>query len=312
MRAVIIIFVLITLTTQINSQEAGSIHIHCKPGVDIYVDTLKVGESNERDNGFIIYDLPMKKYWVILSDSASSFFDDKFLIDMDYYRIDLYSVKFNNQENLDEIREKRYSDPSIYFPVDYYPIIRIDNKPPYPHKYKNKNRHDTLTVKALINEMGYIENMIFEKSTGIKELDSIGLIAASSYVFKPAYSQYKPVSFWTVTNVIFDTLRFLEANEVSPQAEYLAFVDFPRLAYQAGMHGVITVDVLVSSDGSRIEYRMYNEGIITQSMEDITREAWVLNKYKAGTNDGKPANNWFRYQVHFINDWREFPRINKY
>jgi protein TonB len=89
--------------------------------------------------------------------------------------------------------------------------------------------------------------------------------------------------------------------EIQPEMIFEAKPEYPRLAKQAGITGLIWVKVLVGKDGTVKKAAVYKSSG-TQSLDDAAVEAAYKNKFKPGIQNGQPVNCWATYRVQFSLD----------
>ena len=86
--------------------------------------------------------------------------------------------------------------------------------------------------------------------------------------------------------------------EVYPEMIYQSRPDYPRLAKQAGITGVVWVQALVSREGKVIDARV-GKSSGTASLDDAAVEAAYNNSFKPGIQNGRPVACWVSYKVDF-------------
>lgn len=86
--------------------------------------------------------------------------------------------------------------------------------------------------------------------------------------------------------------------EIMPEMIYQKSPDYPRLAKQAGITGVVWVKALVGRDGS-VRKAMVGKSSGTASLDEAAVNAAKFNKFKPGIQNGRPVNVWVTYKVNF-------------
>lgn len=303
MRAGLILFLIIIFHMPvIYAEDTGTILISCSSGVDIYVDGNLFVQITDKQDGLVLDKLKLKSYRIGLNKNREQ---EDFGFTLGTDTVFICSKKFNLPENIQKYEIQRRSNPNTYFPIDKYPLKRITYNPPYPSTICNLGRHDTLFVQSLVNDEGYVENVLIEKSTGVDELDSIAIKAAYSFVFKPAHHRRKPVYGWVKSQVVFDNTLSLEAGEIYPQVVKFTYVKYPRVAQQAGWDGMVIGKVLIDIDGK--VSRCYAKKIsVLDNMVDAVNDICDQNLFNPGSINGSFTPIWFTYYVHFIHDYYYF------
>lgn len=86
--------------------------------------------------------------------------------------------------------------------------------------------------------------------------------------------------------------------EIMPEMIHQTQPDYPRLAKQAGITGVVWVKALVGKDGSVLK-AMVGKSSGTESLDEAAVEAAYNNTFKPGIQNGRPVNVWVTYKVNF-------------
>ncbi len=86
--------------------------------------------------------------------------------------------------------------------------------------------------------------------------------------------------------------------EVYPEMIYQETPEFPRLAKQAGMTGLVWVKALVDKDGNVRDAQVAKTSG-TQSLDEAAVKASFKNKFKPGIQNGRPVACWVTYKVEF-------------
>ena len=87
--------------------------------------------------------------------------------------------------------------------------------------------------------------------------------------------------------------------EIQPEMIFQAPLDYPRLAKQAGMEGVVWVKALVGKDGE-VKKAMVGKSSGSQAGFDEAAVAQAYNcKYKPAIQNGRPVAIWVTYKVEF-------------
>lgn len=90
--------------------------------------------------------------------------------------------------------------------------------------------------------------------------------------------------------------------EVQPEMIYQQAPEFPRIAKQAGMTGLVWVKALVDKEGN-VRQAMVLKSSGTQAFDDAAVAAAYKNKFKPGIQNGRPVAVWVSYKVEFkLND----------
>ena len=88
------------------------------------------------------------------------------------------------------------------------------------------------------------------------------------------------------------------AVEIYPEMIYQHEPEYPRLARQAGITGVVWVQALVDKEGNVRDARV-GKSSGTQSLDEAAVEAAYNNKFKPGIQNGRPVAIWVTYKVEF-------------
>ncbi len=86
--------------------------------------------------------------------------------------------------------------------------------------------------------------------------------------------------------------------EELPQMIYQNKPEYPRLARQAGITGVVWVKALVDKEGN-VRRSMVAKSSGTAALDEAAVEAAYKNKFRPGIQNGRPVNCWVSYKVSF-------------
>ncbi len=86
--------------------------------------------------------------------------------------------------------------------------------------------------------------------------------------------------------------------EIQPEMVYYETPEYPRLAKQAGITGVVWVKALVDKEGN-VRDAMVAKTSGTASLDEAAVAAAKKNKFKPGIQNGRPVNVWVSYKVVF-------------
>ncbi len=86
--------------------------------------------------------------------------------------------------------------------------------------------------------------------------------------------------------------------ETMPEMIHYITPEYPRLAKQAGIEGVVWVKALVSKNGDVIRAQV-GKSSGTASLDDAAVDAAKGNKFKPGIQNGRPIPVWVTYKVDF-------------
>lgn len=86
--------------------------------------------------------------------------------------------------------------------------------------------------------------------------------------------------------------------EVVPEMIYDEKPEYPRLAKQAGIEGLVWVKALVRTDGTVSKAAVYKSSG-TAALDEAAVNAAYKNRYKPGIQNGRPVNVWVTYKVEF-------------
>ena len=86
--------------------------------------------------------------------------------------------------------------------------------------------------------------------------------------------------------------------EVYPEMIYYAEPDYPRLAYQVGIEGVVWVQALVDKYGAVREARV-GKSSGTVALDEAAVKAARFCRWKPGIQNGRPVAVWVSYRVEF-------------
>jgi len=89
--------------------------------------------------------------------------------------------------------------------------------------------------------------------------------------------------------------------EIMPEMIYQHTPEYPRLAKQAGITGVVWVKALVDKEGN-VRRSMVGKSSGTQALDEAAVAAAKHNKFKPGIQNGRPVNVWVTYKVTFTLD----------
>ncbi len=89
--------------------------------------------------------------------------------------------------------------------------------------------------------------------------------------------------------------------EIYPEMIYQAPLEYPRLAKQAGITGVVWVQALVDKDGNVRDARI-GKSSGTVSLDEAALKQAKDCKFKPGIQNGRPVNCWVTYKVDFVLD----------
>ena len=86
--------------------------------------------------------------------------------------------------------------------------------------------------------------------------------------------------------------------EIYPEMIYEEQPEYPRLARQAGLEGVVWVKALVDREG-KVREAMVAKSSGTASLDDAAVKAAHKNRFKPGIQNGRPVAVWVTYKVEF-------------
>ncbi len=89
--------------------------------------------------------------------------------------------------------------------------------------------------------------------------------------------------------------------EIMPEMIYQHTPEYPRLAKQAGITGVVWVKALVDKEGN-VRKAMVGKSSGTQALDESAVNAAEHNRFKPGIQNGRPVNVWVTYKVTFTLD----------
>jgi len=91
--------------------------------------------------------------------------------------------------------------------------------------------------------------------------------------------------------------EFVPVEEL-PQMIYQEKPEYPRLARQAGITGIVWVKALVDKEGN-VRRAQVGKSSGTASLDEAAVEAAYKNKFRPGIQNGRPVNCWVTYKVNF-------------
>lgn len=86
--------------------------------------------------------------------------------------------------------------------------------------------------------------------------------------------------------------------EIYPEMIYQEQPEYPRLAKQAGITGVVWVKALVDKEGN-VRDAILGKSSGTASLDEAAVKAAFKNKFKPGVQNGHPVAVWVTYKVEF-------------
>ncbi len=88
------------------------------------------------------------------------------------------------------------------------------------------------------------------------------------------------------------------ALEIYPEMIFEQLPEYPRLARQAGLEGILWVEVLIDEEGNVIDAIVgKSSGVI--SLDNAAVKAAYKNKFQPGIQNGRPIKVWVTYKVDF-------------
>ncbi len=87
--------------------------------------------------------------------------------------------------------------------------------------------------------------------------------------------------------------------ERPPELVYKHKPEYPRFAKNAGLEGSVWISVLVETDGSVADARVYKSSTYA-SLDQSALEAAYKNKFRPAIQNGKAVKVWAAYQVQFV------------
>ncbi len=91
--------------------------------------------------------------------------------------------------------------------------------------------------------------------------------------------------------------EFVPVEQIAQMIDYRQ-PEYPRLANQAGIEGLVWVKALVSNRGDVLDAVVYKSSG-TDSLDDAAVAAAKYNKFKPAIQNGRPVAMWVTYQVKF-------------
>lgn len=89
------------------------------------------------------------------------------------------------------------------------------------------------------------------------------------------------------------------AVEIMPEMVYEVQPEYPRLAEEAGLDGIVWITVLVGRDGDVLEAVIAKSSDIG-ALDDAALRVAKQNRFKPGVQNGHPVSVWVTYKVEFI------------
>ncbi len=87
--------------------------------------------------------------------------------------------------------------------------------------------------------------------------------------------------------------------EIYPVMVYQHPAEYPRLAEQAGITGIVTVHALVGKDGSVVN-SLVAKTSGTESLDDAAVASALKSRFKPGIQNGRPIACWVSYKIEFV------------
>lgn len=91
--------------------------------------------------------------------------------------------------------------------------------------------------------------------------------------------------------------EFVPVEEIAQMIHHVQ-PEYPRLAEQAGLEGIVWIKALVGSDGNVREAVVYKSSG-TQSLDEAALKVAKDNKFKPAIQNGRPVAMWVTYKVAF-------------
>lgn len=91
------------------------------------------------------------------------------------------------------------------------------------------------------------------------------------------------------------------AVEVYPEMIYMETPEYPRLAEEAGLEGIVWIKALLDKNGDVRDARV-GKSSGTASLDQAAVDAAYKCKFKPGIQNGKPVACWVTYKVEFVLD----------
>lgn len=91
--------------------------------------------------------------------------------------------------------------------------------------------------------------------------------------------------------------EFIPVEEL-PQMIHQEKPEYPRLARQAGITGIVWVKALVNKEGNVLRAQV-GKSSGTASLDEAAVETAYKNKFRPGIQNGRPVNCWVTYRVNF-------------
>lgn len=86
--------------------------------------------------------------------------------------------------------------------------------------------------------------------------------------------------------------------EIYPEMIYQETPEYPRLAKQAGLEGLVWVKALIDKEGN-VRDAQVAKSCGTPSLDEAAVKAAFKNKFKPGIQNGRPVACWVTYKVEF-------------
>ncbi|MCP4685411.1 MAG: energy transducer TonB [bacterium] len=91
--------------------------------------------------------------------------------------------------------------------------------------------------------------------------------------------------------------EFVPVEEIAQMIQHVQ-PEYPRLAEQAGLEGLVWIKALVSADGNVREAVVYKSSG-TQSLDEAALKVAKDNKFRPAIQNGRPVAMWVTYKVDF-------------
>jgi TonB family protein len=212
------------------------------------------------------------------------------------------------QDSVADIRADKYvRDTDQLVPVDVMPEMIYEEPPEYPRKARKAGAEGIVYIEVLVDQKGNVRKALVYRPSGTKVgFEEAALKAAYKCRYKPAMQNGTPVAIWVVYEVDFSLARagFPDPDELIPADKPAEMIyeeppEYPRLAIQARLEGVVWVKSLVGKDGNVVKATIHKSSGSKAGFDDAAVAAAYKCRFKPAIKGGSPSAAWVIYPVAF-------------
>ncbi len=202
-----------------------------------------------------------------------------------------------------------------FLPDEEDPKMIFQEAPQYPAGAKTTGASGLVEVEALVDRGGIVRQVEINRHSGSPTLDSAAVTAAYHNRYRPGMKRGRPTACWVKYEVDFRLTDSAEATppftsselpapeefvpvDIYPEMIYHQIPEYPRIAKENDLTGLIWIKALVDAKGK------VREAVVAKScghpeLDESARAAAMLCRFKPAYHGGRAVAVWVTWKVEF-------------